>query len=374
MAKRKKVDRAEMIQSAGEKIGGLFGDAELAILSVFGGVLREVGNNPEKIHSSSVKWTIRSSINSTINGLEVEVQSAALEQLVEAYNKIAEELEALAEELNTDAANLQRQLDASSALRDIDAELNESFAVELSHMRRDVDDIYRQIIEAQSAAREETAASQRWAMQSALDEFAANGITGFTDKAGRRWGLQEYSDMATRTAMQRASMQATMDSMERFGWDLCFVNSHMGACPKCQKWQGVIMSLSGKTEGYHTVQEAMDEGLFHPNCAHILQVYFEGSSRLDLGTPAGWSDDQSTELYAARQKQRYIERNIRKWKRTQAAASTPEAEREAQAHVLMWQEKARENAPGQVQRMYNREGGRVKLSDAALKLKRIKLS
>ena len=65
-----------------------------------------------------------------------------------------------------------------------------------------------------------------------------------------------------------------------------------------------------------------------------------------------------------------MERTVRKWKRRQAAAITPEDERMARAYVVKWQGKLRELTGGTtLLRKYDREGGRVKLSDAARKLK-----
>ncbi len=40
----------------------------------------------------------------------------------------------------------------------------------------------------------------------------------------------------------------------------------------CLPYQGSILSLSGKTEGYVTIDEAKGNGLFHPNCIHSFAV------------------------------------------------------------------------------------------------------
>lgn len=81
--------------------------------------------------------------------------------------------------------------------------------------------------------------------------------------------------------------------------------------------------------------------------------------------------EEDAQGYANRQQQRYMERTVRKWKRRQAVALTSEEERYAKAYVDRWQAKLR-NLTGKgtkLPRKYDREGGRVLLSDAAKKLR-----
>ena len=76
--------------------------------------------------------------------------------------------------------------------------------------------------------------------------------------------------------------------------------------------------------------------------------------------------------YTARSRQRYCERQIRRYKRHQAAAVTPEEEREALDMVRKWQRIIRRHiadAPNTLIRHYDREGGRVKLSEAERRMK-----
>lgn len=279
----------------------------------------------------------------------IQARTEALRQYRQAYDAAARELEALAADIGRDAAALKDALPPKLPEPSVDA------SAILRHMRRDVDDLFRDVQEAAVAHREETGATVETAMQEALDAFAERGITSFTDAGGRRWGLQEYANMVVRTGVQRAGLQATVDRMLANGWDLCFVTPHMGCCPQCAAWQGQVMSLTGKSKGYPTVQQAMDGGLFHPNCAHVLQVYIPGVSDLSLGIPKGFTRDSNAKLYTARQRQRFIERKIRQAKREQAAAFTPEAEQAVREELRRWQAAARANASGQVQRRYDRE-------------------
>ena len=40
-------------------------------------------------------------------------------------------------------------------------------------------------------------------------------------------------------------------------------------CELCAPFENKILSIQGDTEGYITLAEAEDYGLFHPNCDHV---------------------------------------------------------------------------------------------------------
>ena len=79
------------------------------------------------------------------------------------------------------------------------------------------------------------------------------------------------------------------------------------------------------------------------------------------------SNLDSFHLFYKRQQQRYLERNVRKWKRKQAASTTPEYERYCKHQVEYWQKRIRDYIKDnpQLPRRYDREGGKVVLSAAA---------
>jgi Phage minor capsid protein 2 len=110
--------------------------------------------------------------------------------------------------------------------------------------------------------------SRLQAAQKALDDLAAHGITGFTDKAGRNWDLATYVEMATRTAVSNMWDELQASAMVRSGIDLALIGTHSteGSCPRCLPWLGQTISLTGATEGYPTYDEARATGFRHPNC------------------------------------------------------------------------------------------------------------
>ena len=117
-----------------------------------------------------------------------------------------------------------------------------------------------------------TAKTRREISKSIKAELA-DGITVLRDRAGKRWNMDTYAEMLTRTKMVEASNSGLQNRLAQEGADLVQVSDHANACPLCRPWGGEILSITGETEGYETVDEATSAGLFHPNCEHRLVPY-----------------------------------------------------------------------------------------------------
>lgn len=178
--------------------------------------------------------------------------------------------------------------------------------------------------------------TRRQAAQSALDRFARAGIKGFTDKAGRGWTMESYTEMAMRTGCGRATVQGHEARLTANGFDLVIVSDAPRECERCRPWEGKVLSITGKTPGYPTVAEARDAGLFHCTCRHTESAYQEGITKMLHATA-------DPEGYAATTKLRYLERQTRAAKRVQAAAMDDAAKAAAGARVRAYQAKIREH-------------------------------
>lgn len=197
-------------------------------------------------------------------------------------------------------------------------------------------DVYRGVIAQASQPVLAGEATRLQAAQRALDDFAARGITGFTDRRGRNWELAAYVEMAVRTATGRAAVQAHVDQLRAAGHDLVMVSDAPWECPLCRPWETRVLSISGSTAGYPTLGEARAAGFQHPSCRHSISLWQPGISR-----PPEQPEGDVT--YEDTQRQRAIERHIRSWKRRQAAALDDAERRRAGAKVRAWQQAAREH-------------------------------
>lgn len=261
------------------------------------------------------------------------------------------------------------------------SELDSSMNAADRMILRKVNDEYAGIVGRASALVATGSITYREAVQRELNDFANRGITSFVDRAGRSWDMETYAEMATLTAIERATREGYLDSMAEFGYDLAEISDHYGACPICEAWQGVIISVSGTTPGYPSLADAESAGVFHPRCMHDISVYYDGISPEGRKGPKEVGD--ASPGYSVRAQQRGLERHVRAWKRRMAVAGSPQEERAAYARVRMYQERIREliedyndsvdSSVDHLPRKYWREGGRQNLSTAAKKIKPVEI-
>lgn len=207
--------------------------------------------------------------------------------------------------------------------------------------------------------------------QKAWSELLGQGITGFVDNAGRRWQLASYVEMATRTTITHAVVQAHSDQLDAMGVDLRIVSNAPQECPKCRPWEGKVLTAHGGDRKiltrvksavsdemivvriYGSVDEAIAAGLLHPNCRHTINAFIPGATKVPiLGTTADPEGDK------ARVKLRSLERQVRAAKTQAAAALDPVAAKAARATVRALQAQIREHiatAPTTLFRQSNRE-------------------
>jgi hypothetical protein len=99
-----------------------------------------------------------------------------------------------------------------------------------------------------------------------------NGLAALIDKGGKQWQFDTYSEMLVRTKAVEARNQGLTNRMLGSGYDLVQVSDHSTTCQLCGPWEGDILSLTGQTDGYDTLDDAEASGLFHPNCQHAINV------------------------------------------------------------------------------------------------------
>lgn len=107
------------------------------------------------------------------------------------------------------------------------------------------------------------------------------GLTALIDKSGRRWELDTYTNMLVRTKAVEARNRGLGNRVAEHGYDLVQVSDHNSEHDACAKWEGKVLSYTGAIKkgtriGKWVVagsyQDALNGGIFHPNCRHALNV------------------------------------------------------------------------------------------------------
>lgn len=257
---------------------------------------------------------------------------------------VAEAYERGAQTAITDIPGITTTIVKTGAVQALADALTGNLAASHVPILRHVEDIYRAVTTEAASLVTAGTHTRREATQVALDRFAARGIRGFTDRAGRRWGIDTYAEMTTRTIAGRTSIAAGLDQYTNAGIDLVIVSDAPRECPMCTPWERQVLSVAAARTGTHavrdlvdgmpvtftvrgTVEQAMAAGLLHPNCRHTLNPYVPGVT----ATATEKAPETSPELYRAGQQQRYLERRIREWKR-RAAVGNPNAGRRVRAY------------------------------------------
>lgn len=228
---------------------------------------------------------------------------------------------------------------------------------------RYMDDVYRQIIFKTQYMMQAGATTLYQAIDMAAADFLESGVNSITFKNGRRVNIASYAEMALRTASQRATFLGEGKKRDEWEINTVVVSAHATTCEKCLPWQAKILiddvfSHGTKSDGsYPKLSEAMKAGLLHPQCRHTLITYFPDITKL----PDSVDSKEALENYKKEQKQRYMERQIRKWKRVKAGYLDAENVSKANSKILEWQGKIREHlkANPQLRRQYWREQPKV---------------
>ena len=216
----------------------------------------------------------------------------------------------------------------------------------------------RQLAKTQTALNSATmsvaigAEARTTAVRRVIKDLAAQGITGYIDKAGHHWSPEAYINMDIRTTVHNAAVQGQRARSADYGVTTFQMSSHAGARPLCAPYQGglyswdntsgVVEDLYGNKHKYIGINKTSygePAGVFGINCGHFPQTFVSGFSLMRYGHTDDPADN--ARLYQLSQKQRYMERSIRQSK-TEALAY--KAAGDDEAYRAMVRKIAKQNA------------------------------
>lgn len=326
-----------------ERVAASYADVEIRLLQMIGTRLAAGIESPQW---AEVKLAELQVFRRRAMALAAQARGEATVQLVQAMTTAylrgvaAGQVEADGLGIDMDAPPPQAERAVAALLA---AQTEALEAMDLQVVRSAVD-AYRDVVVKASAGTLTGATTRLQDAQHALNQLGSRGLTGFVDRKGRQWGLSTYVEMATRSTTAQAAVNGHLDRMEEAGISLFIVSNSSRECETCRPWEGKVLArgpvsatirnaVTGKLERVRvdgTVREATSAGLFHPNCTHNLSGYVHGATKRG-------DADSNPGGYAERQEQRAMERKVREWKRREAVAVTPEAQRQARAKVREWQ-------------------------------------
>lgn len=153
------------------------------------------------------------------------------------------------------------------------------------------------------------------ALREAVSRWGEKGVPALVDKAGREWTPEAYVNMVMRTMSNDVANEMQFKRMSEYGSDLVETSSHIGARPGCAPYQGKIYSVSGQDKKYPPFSSTSfgePAGLLGVNCGHFVTPFIPGISEQRFRS---YPEEKNNQQYEESQKQRYLERRIRKAKR-----------------------------------------------------------
>ena len=211
---------------------------------------------------------------------------------------------------------------------------------------RMTDDIYRQTLNRVQLAMGTGSMTLNEAIDLATRDFLDKGINCIVYADGKRVNIADYVRMALRTTSTRAALQGAAKRFAVYIDDVFTV------------WEGEKDEFQGKSnycgEWFWLLSYAVKNGLFHPNCRHTMTQYIHGRTQIPEPIPA----EKIKEQRELEQKQRAMERKIRKFKRFAAGTLDPDTAKAYRKKVRQAQQelKAFINANSEVlRRDFSRE-------------------
>lgn len=260
---------------------------------------------------------------------------------------------------------------AAAAVASIALDLTSDLDKMTHRIVRWMPDVYQRTVGLLSPQVINGVATIQQAQRATAARLLSQGVTFYPGSDGRAWRIGTYAEMATRTAVNRAWIDAHGERMQAAaGLNLCSIVGGVGSCSKCAPHIGKVYSLDGTPAGEYQLEHAIESGRIitvtvagtldqaraagwgHPNCRCTIAGYLAG-----LSIAAGTTYNPKAER--DRDQQRYLERGVRDWKRRQAAALDDTERARAGRKVREWQARIRQHSAetGQIRRRYREQLG-----------------
>lgn len=268
--------KRQMLKADSAKLAGFYADAHNKLVRI-------LVSKQSSITSRSRAKEMLGEIRSVIDGLETRTKRYVENAIPLTYNRFAKEA---VQTIKKSTGKAKFTLIHEEAIKAFIDETNTKFATGLTATTRTAQTIVSQAL--RNNLQKEIAKAK--ILGSTLDDTAkelvkqieAQGITGLVDKRGRQLNIASYAKTLAYTQFAESGRLAVQNVALENGFDLVIVSSHNSAHKECAVWEGRVLSLTGATKGFPTLEEAKASGIFHPNCQHTYTIIDESMVTNDM--------------------------------------------------------------------------------------------
>ena len=252
-------------------------------------------------------------------GLDKDVADILKEEFKQGYKSEINKYKKLFDKKVSDSFFKLNDRKANALIKVVNNDLEKANIAALRMMN----DTYRQTIHKATMFASNGVMTQKQAVDMATKDFLSRGLAVIEYKDGKRVNIASYAQMAVRTASQRAMLMGEGEFRKELGETLVIISKHGTACKLCQPHESQVyvddVYSGGKPDGKHKLlSEAMDQGLFHPNCRHGVSTYYGLDDEDEEETTVNVPQENNNE------KESYIDRQIQKEKRKITGFQSPD--------------------------------------------------
>jgi len=206
----------------------------------------------------------------------------------------------------------------NQTFREFDNFVNQTL-IDTNYGRGTVSKMYRKIVEESTGKVLTGLKTTNQAIAETVIEWSRKGIdTAFVDRGGNVWHLERYAETVIRSTVNRTYNELRMSRMEDYDIDLVLVSSLPDPREICSEIQGKVASIkepSENTSKYPSIYEfgyGTASGIRGINCRHQFFPFVDGV--MENNQPQ-YSESEMAHNRELRERQRYLERQIRQAKR-----------------------------------------------------------
>lgn len=218
---------------------------------------------------------------------------------------------------------------------------------------RMMNDTYRDVIAKAAIYQANGVMTEAQAVDMATKDFLNRGLNCIEYSDGRRVNIADYTQMAVRTAQQRAYMMGAGDFRKSIGRTLIHITKHSTSCPLCKPFESKVLiddvySGGKQSDGdYMLLSRAMQLGLFHPRCRHGSGTYYpelEGINQYE-------TEDNRLNDYG-QHNEAHIDNMIQRYKRLTLGSFDPDNVKRYRERLEYWQNRKSELAKNESDKIY----------------------
>ncbi|MBE8847887.1 phage minor capsid protein [Enterococcus durans] len=188
--------------------------------------------------------------------------------------------------------------------------------------------MYTEIINKTTAAFNSGLFTFDEALEKTIQEWAQKGIKStFIDKGEHTWSLERYVRTVLKSTLSNTYDTLRKDRMSEYGVYTVLVTSHMGARLACSKIQGHVVDLRESVplgskyksiyDPYWQAEYGTAGGHRGVNCQHLHIPFIPG---VNTNNQPKFDSKENKKVAELTKKQRYLERQIVKFKKNQMVA------------------------------------------------------